>query len=130
MYVLDTNIIIYYFKGLGNVGTNLLSKTPKDIGIPSIVLYEIETGIKKSTSPQKRIKQLEEFISIITVLPFGKEEAHASAQIRAQLEKIGTPIGAYDILIAGTAIANQTTLVTHNTREFGRIKGLNIIDWF
>jgi tRNA(fMet)-specific endonuclease VapC len=129
MYVLDTNILIYFFKGIGNVPQNLLSKSPKDIAIPAIVLFELEVGIKKSKSPQKRIKQLNDLISIVNVLPFGKAEAKASAQIRVQLEKKGTPIGPYDILIAGTALGNQATLVTHNLEEFKRVKNLNVIDW-
>ena len=130
MYVLDTNILIYFFKGVGDVAQNLLSKSPKDIGVPAIVLFELEVGIKKAKSPQKRIKQLNDLISIVNVLPFGKTEAKASAQIRAQLEKGGTPIGPYDILIAGTAIGNQATLVTHNLDEFKRIKNLNVVDWY
>jgi tRNA(fMet)-specific endonuclease VapC len=130
MYVLDTNILIYFFKGLGNVKQNLLAKPPKDIGVPAIVLYELEVGIKKSVSPGKRIKQLNNFISTVNVLPFRKAEAQASAKIRAQLEKKGTPIGPYDILIAGTALANQATLVTHNLQEFKRIENLSVIDWY
>lgn len=130
MYVLDTNILIYFFKGLGNVKQNLLAKPPKDIGVPAIVLYELEVGIKKSGSPGKRIKQLNNFISTVNVLPFRKVEAQASARIRAQLEKKGTPIGPYDILIAGTALANQATLVTHNLQEFKRIEDLSVIDWY
>jgi tRNA(fMet)-specific endonuclease VapC len=130
MYVLDTNILIYFFKGLGNVSQNLLAQSPSDIGIPAIVYYELEVGIKKSKFPEKRIKQLKELISLTDVLPFGKTEAQASAQIRAQLEKEGTPIGPYDILIAGTALANQATLVTHNWEEFKRIENLKVIDWY
>jgi tRNA(fMet)-specific endonuclease VapC len=130
MYVLDTNILIYFFKGIGNVAGNLLSKSPKDIGVPAIVLFELEVGIKKSRSPQKRIKQLNDLMSIVNVLPFGKTEAQASAQIRAQLEQEGTLIGPYDILIGGTAIGNQATLVTHNLKEFKRIKNLNVVDWY
>ena len=130
MYVLDTNILIYFFKGLGNVKQNLLAKPPKDIGVPAIVFYELEVGIKKSESPGKRIKQLNDFISTVNILPFRKAEAQASAKIRAQLEKKGTPIGPYDILIAGTAIANQATLVTHNLEEFKRVENLNVIDWY
>lgn len=130
MYVLDTNILIYFFKGLGNVSQHLLAQSPKDIGVPTIVLYELEVGIKKSKSPQKRLKQLGDLISVVTVLPFGHAEAKASAQIRVQLEKKGTPIGPYDILIGGTALGNQATLVTHNLKEFKRIEHLNVIDWY
>jgi len=58
MYLLDTNTLIYFFKGMGNVAQELLSKSPKEIGIPSIVLYELEVGIAKSKSPRKRLQQL------------------------------------------------------------------------
>jgi len=76
------------------------------------------------------MNQLEELISIVAVLQFGRNEAKSAAQIRFQLEKQGNIIGPFDILIAGTAQANQGALVTHNTREFKRIKNLEIVDWY
>lgn len=130
MYVLDTNILIYFFKGMGNVAEQLLNKPPEEISIPSVVLYELEVGIAKSTNPKKRREQLNALISQITVLPFGAQEAGISAKIRANLEQEGKPIGPYDTLIAGTALANRAVLVTHNTTEFERVKGLVIEDWF
>lgn len=130
MFLLDTNILIYFFKGIGKVEQNLMSKAPKDIGMPAIVLFEIEVGIGKSKSPHKRIKQLNDLISVISVLPFGMKEARSAAQIRVQLEKKGIPIGPMDILIGGTALAHQATLVTHNIKEFGRIKKLQLEDWY
>ena len=129
MYILDTNTLIYYFKGVGNVADNLLAVSPKDIGIPAVVLYELEYGISKSTSPQKRTKQLEELCSLVEVLAFGNEEAKISATVRAFLEKKGTPIGPYDVMIAGTVISKQGILVTNNTKEFRRVPKLKIIDW-
>lgn len=130
MYVLDTNILIYFFKGIGNVADNLLSKSPQEVGVPAVVLYELEVGILKSKSPRKRLKQLEEITSVVNILPFGIREAKSAALIRAQLEKQGTLIGPVDVLIGGTAMANQAILVTHNTKEFGRIKKLQIEDWY
>ncbi len=115
---------------MGNVASTLLSKSPKDISIPSIALYELEVGIAKSNKPQKRRKQLESFISLIAVLPFASKDAVVAAKIRAKLEKIGTPIGPYDTLIAGIALSSNATLVTHNTKEFSRVKGLSIESWF
>lgn len=130
MFVLDTNTVIYFFKGSGNVPQNLLSKSPRDIGIPTIVLFELEVGIAKSRFPRKRIKQLQDLVAIVHVLPFGIKEARAAASIRAQLEEKGTGIGPYDILISGTALAQQATLVTHNTKEFSRIHKLQLEDWY
>ena len=130
MYLLDTNILICFFKGIGDVADILLSKAPKDILIPSIALHELEVGVAKSTQPQKRRKQLELLISKINISPFGSQEAKVAAIIRANLEGKGTPIGPYDTLIAGTALSNNATLVTHNTKEFRRVKGLNVEDWY
>jgi tRNA(fMet)-specific endonuclease VapC len=130
MYVLDTNTLIYFFKGIGNVSNHLFDVPPKDIGIPSIVLFELEVGIAKSSSPQERQTQLKNFASIVSLLPFGFSEAGISASIRANLEQQGNSIGPYDVLIAGTAIANKGILVTHNTSEFSRIQGLRLVDWY
>ncbi len=130
MYVLDTNTLIYYFKGVGQVAQNFLRKSPKEIGIPTIVLFELEVGIVKSQSPQKRIKQLQEMTSLVNIIPLGSKEAKVSASIRAQLEKKGTPIGPYDLLIGGTALAHQAILITHNAREFERIDNLKMEDWY
>ncbi|MCK5842816.1 MAG: type II toxin-antitoxin system VapC family toxin [Candidatus Sabulitectum sp.] len=130
MYVLDTNTLIYFFKGRGNVAEQLLGRSPEEISIPSVVLYELEVGIAKSTNPARRRQQLDSLVSQITILPFGVQEAGISAKIRATLEREGKPIGPYDTLIAGTALANLAILVTHNTAEFERVKGLVIEDWF
>ena len=108
----------------------LLSKSPKDIAIPAITLYELEVGIAKSNNPKKRKKQLESLVSRITVLPFALKEAEVSATIRAELENQGAPIGPLDNLIAGIALCSNAVLVTHNTKEFSRIEGLTIEDWF
>lgn len=130
MHVIDTNTLIYFFKGSESVSRKLLSLPPKEIGIPSIVVYELEVGIAKSNAPRKRLKQLEEMLSIITVLPFTIKEARSSAIIRAQLERKGQPIGPIDTLIGGTALAHQAILVTHNIKEFTRIAKLQVENWY
>jgi tRNA(fMet)-specific endonuclease VapC len=130
MYILDTNTLIYFFKGIGNVSTSLIDKPPKSISIPAIALFELEVGISKSTFPEKRRRQLESLVSVVSILSFGHDEAKYAAAIRADLEKQGRPIGPYDVLIAGTALANKGILVTHNTKEFARIDGLQMEDWY
>ena len=129
-YVLDTNTLIYYFKGIGNIANQLLATPPNDIGIPTIVLYELEVGIAKSVRPRKRKAQLQEFISLVNMIPFSYGEAKCAAGIRVKLEKKGSLIGPYDILIAASAMANNNILVTHNQREFQRIRGLKLEDWY
>jgi len=130
MYILDTNTLIYYFKGSGNVSKHLLSYPPREIAIPAIVLYELEVGLAKSTAPEKRRQQLQTLTDFITILPLAKREATIAASIRATLEKSGNSIGPLDTLIAGIALAHQGILVTHNTKEFSRVDGLNLIDWY
>jgi len=130
MYLLDTNTLIYFFKGMGEVSKNLFSYAPKDIFIPSIVIYELEVGIAKSSNPKKRKEQLNLLLEQIQIVNFCEKEAKESAKIRATLEKLGTPIGPMDILIAGCANANNLTLVTNNTKEFERVDDLRIVDWF
>ncbi len=130
MYIVDTNTLIYFFKGLGNVPDRFLSVSPKNIAIPAIVIYELEYGIAKSSSPRKRQAQLKEICSLVTILPFGAGEASASASIRVKLEKKGAPIGPCDILIAGTAVEHQGILVTNNLKEFSKVPKLKTENWY
>lgn len=130
MYVLDTNTLIYFFKGMGRVGERLLSTPPSQIAIPSVVVYEIEVGLAKSLSPEKRREQFDRLLDLVSVLPFDSNAARGAAHVRVSLEAAGTPIGPCDLLIAGTALANDGILVTHNVSEFERINTLRIEDWF
>ena len=130
MFVLDTNTVIYFFKGMGRVADRLLRVPPADVAIPTIVLFELETGIAKSSQSERRRTQLDALARAVRVLPFGRDEARAAATIRAHLEAVGTPIGPMDVLIAGTAVANNAVLVTRNISEFGRVEGLAVENWF
>lgn len=130
MYLLDTNTLISFFKGMGNVAEHLFAHEPGEIALPAVTVYELEVGISKSTSPQKRQAQLAELLEQVTVIDFTQKEARAAAGIRADLKRKGIPIGPMDTLIAGTAVANGMTLVTHNTKEFERVEGLRLTDWF
>lgn len=130
MYLLDTNTVIYFFKGLGNVAKNMFERSPQEIFIPSIVIYELEVGIAKSNDSKKREEQLLTLLSHVQIVDFSENEAKVSAKIRAELEKNGTPIGPLDTLIAGCAKANGLTLVTRNIDEFKRVDGLSLQNWF
>jgi len=130
MYLLDTNTLIYFFKGMGHVAGNMFAHSPQDIFVPSIVVYELEVGIAKSNNPEKRASQLGLLLEQIQIVDFSAKEAKASALIRATLEKLGTPIGPIDTLIAGCAKANNMILVTANTKEFERVRGMSMVNWF
>lgn len=130
MRVLDTNALIYFFKGQGHVAEHLLVHPPADIGVSTVVLFELETGISKSQHPDKRRRQLDQLLDVVTVLPFTAAEARSAGQLRATLELQGTPIGPMDTLIAATALVAGAPLVTRNVREFSRVPGLTVLDWY
>ena len=123
MFALDTNTLVYFAE-------RLLATPPTQIAVPTIVLYELYFGIAKSTSPERRIDQLHEMMKLVTVLEFCANSAHETTIIRAALEARGSPIGLIDNLIAGTARANNAVLVTRNEREFSRVEGLRIENWY
>lgn len=130
MFVLDTNTVIYFFQGKGRVAERLLSTAPREVALPAIVLYELEVGTAKMAQPAKRRRQLNEIVEVVTILPFGAEEARAGAQIRVKLERAGMKIGPLDTLIAATALRHNAVLVTHNVEELGRVEGLAVRDWY
>ena len=130
MLALDTNALIHFFKGMGRVKERLLATAPAEMAIPAVVLYELEIGIAQSSQASKRRAQLEELVSVVTILSFDAASARRAAQVDTALRRKGTPIGPRDTLIAGTALAHQATLVTHNVREFRRVPGLKLVDWY
>lgn len=130
MYALDTNSLSYYLKGKGRVAGRLLSEPPSNVGVPSVVLYEVAFGAARVAAPAGLKERLEAFLRAFRVLPFGEAEARTAAAIRVDLEMAGRPIGPHDLLIAATALEHGATLVTHNTKEFGRVKGLRVEDWY
>ena len=130
MVALDTNTLIYYFKGLGEVATRLHATPPAEVAVPCVVLHELEVGLLKSDNPDKRRQQLYTLLNVVTLLPLGRGEARSAAQVRVQLERMGQPIGPLDALIAGTALHHGATLVTRNVREFARVDGLKVENWY
>ena len=122
MLALDTNTVIYFFKGMGRVAENLGKEAPRDIAIPAVVLYELEVGIARSPRPRQRRESLDALLEVIHILPFDERAASASVGMRG--------LGPINTLIAGTALAHSATLVTHNTKEFARVRGLRLLDWF
>jgi tRNA(fMet)-specific endonuclease VapC len=130
MYALDTNAVIHFFKAKGRVGERLLAMPPDEIGLPAIVVFELERGARKSAGGEGRIERLQRFIATVHVLPFDHHAARRAADLALHLESIGQPIGPLDTLIAATALAQGATLVTHNTSEFSRVPELKVVDWF
>lgn len=130
IFCLDTNICIYALKGyFPEIGNRIRMLAPQDIGIPAMVRAEMLLGAAKSDHPSKTLSIVEAFLAPYTCLPFDKDAADVYARIRAKLEKSGQPIGPNDFVIAATAIASNSVLVTHNVAEFRRIPELTIEDW-
>ena len=95
-----------------------------------MTLAELQYGIENSNSKEKNSLALMRFLSIMTILPFDRNAAAEYAAIRASLRKKGTPIGTMDMLIAAHAKSEGLTIVTHNTKEFERVDGLAVEDWY
>lgn len=128
--LLDTNICIYIIKQQpAAVLQRFLEYEVGDIAISSITLAELRYGVAKSTQQDKNAKALDEFIIPLEIVPFDEAAAHLYGEIRATLERAGTPIGAMDLLIAAHALSLEIPLVTNNTREFLRIRDLHVINW-
>jgi tRNA(fMet)-specific endonuclease VapC len=129
-YMLDTNICIYLIRKKPVQVLKRIQKTiVSEICISSITLAELEYGIAKSTNQMQNRIALTEFLAPLEIVPFDEAAAVQYGEIRAQLEKLGKPIGACDLLIAAHAISYNLTLVTNNTREFSRIPTLQIDNW-
>lgn len=130
MYLLDTNIFIYYMKNSYlHLTEKIFSMNPDNLYISSITLFELEYGAEKSSWGARTREKIYTLLSPFHFLNFTSQDAIGSGRVRAILEKEGTPIGAYDTLIAGQALSRGLTLVTHNTREFKRVSDLILEDW-
>ena len=133
MICLDTNVVISVINAGPSLVRSRLEETldqGQTVWVPSIVLFELWYGVAKSARRERNAVRLAEFTaSAIQVLPFDVHDAAEAGELRATLERDGTPIGSYDLLIAAQARRRDALLVTANTREFRRVPGLQIEDW-
>ncbi len=129
-YLLDTCVVSDFVKGEENTLKKLKSIPPNQIFISSLTVMEMKYGL--AINPERAVKiqpLIETFLKAITILPFGSTEADQAAQIRSILKIAGSPIGAYDVLIAATALTHNHIVVTSNVREFQRVPSLQIENW-
>lgn len=128
IYLLDSNAVIALLNDQsGLVSRRLRQCRPADIGISSIVSHELYFGAFKSQRREQNLATVDGLR--FEVLAFDHEDARHAGEIRAVLSAHGTPIGGYDVLIAGQARARKLTLVTRNQREFQRVDGLQLENW-
>ena len=130
MYLLDTNTLIYFFKQQGHVAAHLRQAQAGQIALPAVAIFELEYGLLRSTMPDAQQKGMNAVCAAYRLVPLDAKSAKSAAWVRHTLEVAGTPIGPADQLIAGVTLASDLTLVTRNTREFARIPGLRLENWF
>ena len=132
-YLLDTNACIALINGNeANVRRRFQGAVARDsvILVSSIVAFELRYGVAKNQRKDSNTQRLEAFLAgPLEWTLFDEEDARAAGTVRAELEAIGKPIGAYDVLLAGQARRNGATLVTSNANEFARVVGLKWEDW-
>lgn len=130
LFLLDTNICIDYLRKKNlNVINHIHSRLPDELRLCSVVVAELYFGAYKSPIQATNFTLLSTFLPVFLSLPFDDKAAEVYGQIRADLEVKGTPIGPNDFMIAAIALANDLTLVTHNTSDFSRVPGLKLVDW-
>ncbi len=130
MFILDTNICIYIINNKPKaVRKRFKQLNLNDIAISSITLFELNAGAHKSERGKENLLRLEQFASLIQVLPFDAKAAVQAGQLRQNLYKRGLPIGDMDLLIAAHALALEATLVSNNLREFERVEKLITVNW-
>ncbi len=128
-YLLDTNVCVGALRGVRGIIQRLHDLNPDDCGVSTVTVYELYTGIERCRDPKKEQSKLELFLQTLHELPFEHKAALETARIRHALESKGMVIGAYDLLLAGQALAAGLVLVTHNQGEFKRVEGLILEDW-
>jgi tRNA(fMet)-specific endonuclease VapC len=128
-FLLDTDTCIYALKHNPAVLNHLLAQSRENIAVSVITEAELRTGGAKSTSGAKTLRLIENFLRPLSIVEFTSNDAASYAQVRAKLERAGTPIGPLDTLIAAQAVARKLVLVSNNESEFRRVMGLRLENW-
>lgn len=127
-YLLDTNICIYFIKGLYDLKSRFEEVGPENCFISEITLAELKFGVAKSQAKQKNTAALNNFLTGIQIMPiYPALDLYASE--KARLQKSGKVIDDFDLLIGATAVSFDLIMVTNNTNHFNRIKNLRLEDW-
>jgi tRNA(fMet)-specific endonuclease VapC len=126
-YLLDSNAVIAALKRHAGLTSRLRQHQPQDFAVSAIVAHELFFGAYKSKRIAENLARIDELQ--FEILDFDQEDARHAGELRATLAAAGIPIGPYDILIAGQALARGLTLITHNVREFQRVPALAVEDW-
>lgn len=127
MYLLDTNAVIAALKGNAAMLARIRACRPEDVAISAIVAHELYFGAFRSVRVEENPSRVDALR--FRTLEFDRDDARSAGEVRARLAAAGSPIGPFDVLIAGQALSRSLVLITRNGREFSRIDGLGIEDW-
>ena len=129
-YLLDTNTCINCINRRNvQISQRLMMLSPDDVFICDVVKFELYYGAYSGSRTSENLENLRKFFGDFVSFPFDGDAATICGRVRAQLKALGTPIGSYDLQIAAIALTHNLILVTHNTREFRRVEGLQWEDW-
>ncbi len=128
-YLLDTNIVIFALRSRPDPLRSRFTSADGMMAVSTVTVAELAYGAERSSHPAQNREAVEEFLSLLEVQPLDAAAAEHSGRIRAELATAGTPIGAYDLLIAGQARSRGLVVVTNNIRAFARVPGLLVEDW-
>ena len=129
-FLIDTNILIYRLKNVGNVNSNFLKNQNLPMFISAVTYGELVFGAEKSQNCERNLKTVEAIRAIFPIRNVDARVMEIFGRTKATLQKSGKIVDDMDLMIASTAIANNLTLVTHNTKHFAHIPGLSLEDWY
>ena len=129
MYLLDTDTIIYNLKGNSAVQENLRRHFYDPLRISVITLMELYYGAYKSQKTTSNLAKIKTLENALEVIPLGNESVEIFGMLKANLEKSGTPLDDFDLILASCALAHNLILVTNNVKHFKRIEGLKMANW-
>jgi tRNA(fMet)-specific endonuclease VapC len=128
-YMLDTNIVIYTIKNRPDQVRKVFKQHESQMCISAVTKGELVYGAERSSQPERNLADIEGLIARLEVAPFEDHASEHFGQLRAELYRIGKPIGPYDMMIAGHARSMGLILVTNNMKEFERVPGLRVENW-
>ena len=128
-YLLDTNMVTYTIKNRPAHVRDAFVRCEGQMAISSVTWGELIYGVERSSQPEKNLADIEAMAARLEILPLNEQAANHFGQIRAELYRVGQPIGPYDMMIAGHARALGLVLITNNAKELERVPGLRIENW-
>lgn len=128
-HLLDTDMVVEVLRGRSPVVDAHLVAHEGSVAVSAISISELRYGAQGSSDPSRSIEAVNHLLAFIPVLDVDTESAIAAGDLRSALAARGEPLGPYDLLIAGQAVAGGLTLATGNVQEFRRVPGLSVENW-